>query len=221
MTAVPQGGPCTPIALRVCCFKLKQIHLKVPGSLQGSGLKESRDPEGGGKKSLLSKTYGFIPVQKAHPPLFASLTQPPRGNCTRCASERGGGACLSPHPAHGPSSAPGRFRSPGTPQAARPGQGAPGSHILLGRVGLGVGAGCAVPSFAVTPGTGAREQGASQDDQSRPRPANEDGRTELVPMERGGRGQKRCLSWRGIRNCRPFRRPGSHTYFRFMGTNGL
>lgn len=72
----------------------------------------------------------------------------------------------------------------------------PCSHILLGRVGLRVGAGCTVPSFALTSRTGAREQCTSQEGQSRPCPANEDGRTKLVPVERGDWGQKTlaCLS---------------------------
>lgn len=52
-----------------------------------------------------------------------------------------------------------------------------------------------VPSFAVTPRTRAREQCTSQEGQSRPCPANEDGRTKLIPVERRlGSEPLDCLS---------------------------
>lgn len=73
--------------------------------------------------------------------------------------------------------------SGGTSRLPGWGKGIPSLHVLLGRVGLRVGAGCTVPNFALTPRTGAREQCTSQEDQSGPCPTNEDGRTKLIPVE--------------------------------------
>lgn len=180
-------------------FKPKQVHLKVPGSLQGFGLEESRGPEGEKKKPTFQNIlFYYCTKSTPNPPLLSPsplLPSPhPHPGGTVHGTPGWGDKASAPHPAHGLRSAPGHFGYLTTPEAARLGQGGPSSHVLLGRVGLRVGAGCTVPGFALTPRTGAREQDTSQDDQSRPCPANEDGRTKLVPMGREGWGQKPCRS---------------------------
>lgn len=118
----------------VSCFKLEQVHLKVPGFLRGFGLEESRGPEGKKKKAYFPK-HTFLLLYKKHtqPPSFCP--PPPPWNCTCCTGWGDKASAL--YPAHGLRSAPGHFRYLGTPEAARLGQGVPAHTYSLAELGLG------------------------------------------------------------------------------------
>lgn len=61
----------------VSCFKLEQVHLKVPGFLRGFGLEESRGPEGKKKKPTFQNIlFYYCTKSTPNPPLFVP---PPRG----------------------------------------------------------------------------------------------------------------------------------------------
>lgn len=150
-------------------------------------MKESRCSEG--RIKAYFPKHSFITVQKAHTLPFWSPLPTPQELYTVCQAGVTAGFCSALCP-RAELSAPGPFRCLGCPIGCQAGAGQPSSHVLLGRIGLRVGAGCTVPRLALTPRTRAREQRTSQEDQRGPCPANEDGRAKLIPVERWDWGQK-------------------------------